>query len=734
MPVRQLQVTEKSGRQWVAKKDVDDAGFQSWQSKLGNIYKGATFSEIGAAKPGVVSKHPLSQKPAGPAVPSAKPTGAPAAPEVVPPPDFKIDISTEPTLTDLNKAISDPTELPAEFRDQAEIANMESQGFTYIPGVAPGAPNPFLSKLTQEQIFTDPETGRIYALPGVEVPGLEQVRADAREPQVGKLYQSFLGREATPEEIEKFSQSSQEFANLPQLLADTRDQIYEAIGADSSEEAIINDGVSMVDGFSLSKDATKIIPYLNDWLQLKDFFNDFFGVTASRKQITEATGKVIEATEAFSSEDKFKAELAANNVSELEEEKFKIDEEIIRLREEEQLDILSLENQPVSTRVIGQKVGALQKQNYIKMNTLIALSNLYENRVTSAYDKAATAVNLAQNDFKNRLDAAKIALNAAGDLFTEQQKNAADGVKAMLGRMESQYDQAQGDRDNIVQAMLKYPQAGVSPTDTLEEAVIKMNQFLTSDANFTIKQFGKTLVRVNPDGSVHELFTAEEDEMLSVMDAARLGVPFGTTVTEAASMGKMPRFGESTGNQLGGDVELTKAQLTSSASNFLSANPRQTLEDFNVLSDSEKVKWYKTTGTEKTISADDAAKYDLPKGLTQEQFADLKFTDQAPDWYVQGIKSTRSITPEMIEKEWATDTTRVRGIIATGKEGSITQSMRKTGLEVDTLISDKDPKNDIIGVIQARGFDPKHSFFAEKLKNYNPPAKEKKKSFWDIFK
>ena len=61
MALRKLQVTEASGRKWVAEKDVStNADFEAWKTRLGKIYTGASFSEIGATQKAVTTPREIS--------------------------------------------------------------------------------------------------------------------------------------------------------------------------------------------------------------------------------------------------------------------------------------------------------------------------------------------------------------------------------------------------------------------------------------------------------------------------------------------------------------------------------------------------------------------------------------------------------------------------------------------------------------------------------------------------
>jgi len=90
---------------------------------------------------------------------------------------------------------------------------------------------------------------------------------------------------------------------------------------------------------------------------------------------------------------------------------------------------------------------------------------------------------------------------------------------------------------------------------------------------------------------------------------------------------------------------------------------------------------------DKLIDFEDAAKYQL-QGLnfTKQQLADLKFTEQVPDWYRKMIEKTqmRSLAPESLQSEWEAERARIKGIDSKG-QGLLTAEEMKAGVfETDT--------------------------------------------------
>ena len=64
MALRKVQVIEKSGRVWVAEKDVpNDTEFQAWISRLSSIYKGASFQPVGAGASAQAVSRPEDDQP-----------------------------------------------------------------------------------------------------------------------------------------------------------------------------------------------------------------------------------------------------------------------------------------------------------------------------------------------------------------------------------------------------------------------------------------------------------------------------------------------------------------------------------------------------------------------------------------------------------------------------------------------------------------------------------------------
>ena len=60
------------------------------------------------------------------------------------------------------------------------------------------------------------------------------------------------------------------------------------------------------------------------------------------------------------------------------------------------------------------------------------------------------------------------------------------------------------------------------------------------------------------------------------------------------------------------------------------------------------------------------------------------------------------------------------------KEVAITETMRKVGYAVDLAKKGNKSKEEIIEYIETKGFDPNHSYFVEKLKDYTPTPPRKK--------
>ena len=110
------------------------------------------------------------------------------------------------------------------------------------------------------------------------------------------------------------------------------------------------------------------------------------------------------------------------------------------------------------TYLRGQ-LGRLERQRSIELTSLRAKQRALQGDLTNAQRLARDAATQAQRDFEDRYRATSLALNEAEKEANRQQKQQ---IEAMRGQLDA-YKQAQ---NRIYQLMVKYPDAGILPSDS----------------------------------------------------------------------------------------------------------------------------------------------------------------------------------------------------------------------------------------------------------------------------
>ena len=181
------------------------------------------------------------------------------------------------------------------------------------------------------------------------------------------------------------------------------------------------------------------------------------------------------------------------------------------------------------------------------------------------------------------------------------------------------------------------------------------------------------------------------DKLLSPTEAARLGVPYGTTENEAAEMRITPTFGR----------QITpKEQAPIPSQIETSTTPPATK------SEQGKIDAYGLN----SIPLPEETKTSLIRSKSQKEIeAFVKAQKKAP----------MSLNTDIFFEEYQKTKTKP-------KEVAITETMRKVGYAVDLAKKGNKSKEEIIEYIETKGFDPNHSYFVEKLKDYTPTPPRKK--------
>ena len=131
------------------------------------------------------------------------------------------------------------------------------------------------------------------------------------------------------------------------------------------------------------------------------------------------------------------------------------------------------------------EIAGLQRQKAIEMNTLYAERAAVSGDYDRAYKNLTTALDLKYKDKQNEITALTTQLDQVKDQMTEADKMVAERLKYQLSTagtmLERQYKAEDEKNKTVLGLMADFAYAGVTPSDTIEQAMAKIQPYVTQD-------------------------------------------------------------------------------------------------------------------------------------------------------------------------------------------------------------------------------------------------------------
>ena len=196
----------------------------------------------------------------------------------------------------------------------------------------------------------------------------------------------------------------------------------------------------------------------------------------------------------------------------LEQQVRGLDEKINQERTALDQGLLNIENQPVSRQLIVGRQAALQKQSAIITNSLLFQRELLSGDLDKAYRYAEQAASEAYEDQTARINALSQALEYNKQFLDEANKEISDRLQGRLDIIKEQIKQEQNNRDTIISLAAQNPIAGITPVDTLQEALRKIGKITLEEQEFERGLKLSELKLGNADGTNNNYgrYTAQE--------------------------------------------------------------------------------------------------------------------------------------------------------------------------------------------------------------------------------
>jgi hypothetical protein len=185
--------------------------------------------------------------------------------------------------------------------------------------------------------------------------------------------------------------------------------------------------------------------------------------------------------------------------------------------------------QGVPMRFIQGQVGEIDRKFNIEkayksaeLGAQSALLQAQTGNLQLANNMVSDIVNAYTFDIQQQRKDVSDLINVYGDWFTSLEKDQQSILTDLATRLEKQETETKNEKTQIMNWMIEYPSAGITLNDTLDGAADKATNWKAT----------------NPETSI-----------LSVSEAATLGLPYGTTKEQAQVMGIIPA--KSGGTQVG---------------------------------------------------------------------------------------------------------------------------------------------------------------------------------------
>ena len=238
----------------------------------------------------------------------------------------------------------------------------------------------------------------------------------------------------------------------------------------------------------------------------------------------------------------------------------------------------NLEGRPISMQAIVGASGELGRQNAIQANILNAQINTLQGNIQAGQDAVNRATDLKYAPVRAQLTALNVQLQQNRDALSSSEKKVADSLvmqnNMQLKLLDAQADSEKEVKNNLLDTMREYPDAGISLNDSLEVA----NQKVTTKS--TIYKNQVRLVGGGTGGGTGTTSTVNGTPISDTTIPTITGKPRTDVQNTALGYAQRMQDADVVINNLGGQFTGLKSYISGSSffPNALKSEDRQSFE------------------------------------------------------------------------------------------------------------------------------------------------------------
>lgn len=176
---------------------------------------------------------------------------------------------------------------------------------------------------------------------------------------------------------------------------------------------------------------------------------------------------------------------------------------------------------------VAQRANEIIKPRQLELANVLTQQQILEGRLADARELAIQAVNFELADRQDNLERLKFFYNQNKDVLEDIDAKRANLIKQQIEFQDFFIEELQNEKKEVIDLMVKNPQARIKTTDTLEEATEKMR--ISGVSAFELREVGGNLYRVDKNTGRAELVVGGR--------AAEKTVPFSIGAAEAGIVG-----------------------------------------------------------------------------------------------------------------------------------------------------------------------------------------------------
>lgn len=286
------------------------------------------------------------------------------------------------------------------------------------------------------------------------------------------------------------------------------------VAAPTIPDAIPSDLVKRTEPLSLPEAPKDTTATYSEWLKStgQNSSTDY-GTDAYSKAYDDIGNQLMEGVGAMANKSARKAEYEKQaGLPEYQKQLNDINGQLAALNAEARSAQLDAQGKPIANSFINRQVDAIERERTVKALGLSAIASTLQGNIALANDTVERALSAEFDPIASRIEYLKTALELNKDKMTRAEKARADAQAVQLKEYELQLDAQKEEKKNVYSVMLEAAKNGA---DAATLNAIRN----AKTAEEAISAAGASL--------------SKSDELLSVTEAQALGVPYGTTKSQA---------------------------------------------------------------------------------------------------------------------------------------------------------------------------------------------------------